>query len=67
MFTGRDVHFDLGRDFFQIETADAVSGESHAGLELHRNPFRILANFDGERFGIDFNAGLVAARRQDEV
>jgi len=41
---GIDVHrghvnLNLRRDFFQIEAADAASGEAHAGFELHRNPF----------------------------
>ena len=63
---GIDVHrghidFDLGRDFFQIEAADAASRESHAGFELHRNPFRVLANLDGERFGVDINSCPAAA------
>ena len=55
------VHFDLGRNFFQIKAADAMSRESHAGLELYRNPFRVLADFDGESFGVNFNPRLAAA------
>src|ERR1700730_16493956 len=38
-----------------------MSRESHARPELHRNPFRIFADFESEAFGINFNAGLVAA------
>src|SRR6185312_13197562 len=54
------VHFNLGRDFFQIEAADTAGGEPHAGFEFHRNPFRVLANFDRESFGVDLDPGSSA-------
>src|SRR6185369_5082900 len=55
------VYLDLGRNFFQIEAADAAGCESHSSLELHRNPFRVLTHFHGESFGVDLNARPAAA------
>src|SRR5438045_1329408 len=55
-----NVYFYLGSNLLQIEPADAPSRESESSLELHRNPFRIFANFDSEALGLDFNSGLIA-------
>ena len=56
----RNVHLNLGRDLFQIEAANATGRESHARLEFHRNPLRVLTHFDGESFRLDFDPCLAA-------
>src|SRR6202140_244780 len=38
----RNINFNFGREFLEIEAADAVHREAHAGLEFSRNPFRVL-------------------------
>src|SRR4029077_21201751 len=38
----------------------AAGRESHARLEFHRNPIRVLADSDVKRFGVDLNPSLGA-------
>src|SRR3984885_10855323 len=47
---GRHVNFDLWRNFFEIEAADAVRIKTEAGFEFNRNPLGILADFQHEFF-----------------
>src|SRR3984885_6878231 len=46
----RHVNFDLWRNFFKIEAADAVCVKTEASFEFNRNPLGILANFQREFF-----------------
>src|SRR5690349_2980630 len=57
-----DVDLDFGGYFLEIEAADAVSAEAHAGLEFCGNPSRVLADFQREGFGINNEAGFILRR-----
>ena len=52
----RHVDFDFGRKFLEIEAADAVRAEAHAGLELHGNPLGVFADLQREFLAVDREA-----------
>src|SRR5439155_16318186 len=56
----RDVHLHFWRDLLQIKAAYAVRAKSECSFELYRDPFRILADFQGEALPINRDPCLLA-------
>src|SRR5258708_39421960 len=59
---GRNVHFDFGRHFLEVEAANAVSIETESGFEFDADPVGIFSDFQSEFFGADGESGSLYSR-----